>query len=83
MRYTKAAADVIDVSSWAQARNWTNEILYFLTRSNIRTNYGPREAETSRRSRKNKAYDITSICVETRHRLAEIQLEDSDEISVL
>jgi hypothetical protein len=25
-------------------------------------------------------YDMTSICVETRHRLAEIQLEDLDEV---
>ena len=28
----------------------------------------------------NKAYNITSICVETRHRLVEIQLEDLDEV---
>ena len=33
-----------------------------------------------RRSRRNKAYDIPSIRAETRRRLAEIQLEDLDEI---
>jgi hypothetical protein len=33
-----------------------------------------------KRSRINKAYNIHSICAETRRRLAEIQLEDLNEV---
>jgi hypothetical protein len=84
MRYTKTSADIVGSWSWGQVRRWDRDIwdgTIFPHVSSYKTKtWAEIESETSGRRRRNKAYDVSAICVEARRRLAEIQLEDLDEV---
>ena len=84
MRWSDEPKDILDQWSWGQKRDWTGQIwdetlLPFLNGCE-KKKWKEIEEETAGEDRRNKSYELDTICKEAFERLCFLKLDELDEI---